>query len=167
MSQLAPCLPQPPNLPMALSNSERYYYFFFSFCLYIVEILQNIFSTSRWETSVACWRSFPLWARWNQSILWHLKRWNRWAGRFDGKPLETWRTSKTATCHVHCVQFYGYMLYRTVLPRDLSEPTPLISPLNGVHDRAYVSVNGVSLYNDLLSIGQSALKVRYRENSIN
>lgn len=40
-------------------------------------------------------------------------------------------------------QFYGYMLYRTVLPRDLSEPTPLISPLNGVHDRAYVSVNGV------------------------
>ncbi|XP_029314963.1 beta-galactosidase-1-like protein [Cottoperca gobio] len=40
-------------------------------------------------------------------------------------------------------QFYGYMLYQTVLPRDLSEPTPLISPLNGVHDRAYVSVNGV------------------------
>uniref|UniRef100_A0A4W6FLN1 Galactosidase, beta 1-like n=1 Tax=Lates calcarifer TaxID=8187 RepID=A0A4W6FLN1_LATCA len=40
-------------------------------------------------------------------------------------------------------QYYGYMLYRTTLPRDLSEPTPLISPLNGVHDRAYVSVNGV------------------------
>lgn len=40
-------------------------------------------------------------------------------------------------------QYYGYMLYRTALPRDLSEPTPLISPLNGVHDRAYVSVNGV------------------------
>lgn len=40
-------------------------------------------------------------------------------------------------------QFYGYMLYRTKLPRDLSEATPLISPLNGVHDRAYVSVNGV------------------------
>ncbi|XP_055004274.1 beta-galactosidase-1-like protein [Boleophthalmus pectinirostris] len=40
-------------------------------------------------------------------------------------------------------QYYGYMLYRTSLPRDLSEPTPLISPLNGVHDRAYVSVNGV------------------------
>lgn len=40
-------------------------------------------------------------------------------------------------------QYYGYMLYRTILPRDLSEPTPLISPLNGVHDRAYVSVNGV------------------------
>uniref|UniRef100_A0A667YQS9 Galactosidase, beta 1-like n=1 Tax=Myripristis murdjan TaxID=586833 RepID=A0A667YQS9_9TELE len=39
-------------------------------------------------------------------------------------------------------QYYGYMLYRTTLPRDLSEPTPLISPLNGVHDRAYVSVNG-------------------------
>ncbi|XP_015234044.1 PREDICTED: beta-galactosidase-1-like protein [Cyprinodon variegatus] len=39
-------------------------------------------------------------------------------------------------------QYYGYMLYRTTLPQDLSEPTPLISPLNGVHDRAYVSVNG-------------------------
>ncbi|XP_076018076.1 beta-galactosidase-1-like protein [Genypterus blacodes] len=40
-------------------------------------------------------------------------------------------------------QYYGYMLYRTTLPRELAEPTPLISPLNGVHDRAYVSVNGV------------------------
>ncbi|CAG5865523.1 unnamed protein product [Menidia menidia] len=40
-------------------------------------------------------------------------------------------------------QYYGFMLYRTTLPQDLSEPTPLISPLNGVHDRAYVSVNGV------------------------
>ncbi|XP_041663167.1 beta-galactosidase-1-like protein [Cheilinus undulatus] len=40
-------------------------------------------------------------------------------------------------------QFYGYVLYRTKLPRDLPQPTPLISPLNGVHDRAYVSVNGV------------------------
>ncbi|XP_077435761.1 beta-galactosidase-1-like protein isoform X1 [Vanacampus margaritifer] len=40
-------------------------------------------------------------------------------------------------------QFYGYVLYQTTLPRDLTEPTPLISPLNGVRDRAYVSVNGV------------------------
>lgn len=48
------------------------------------------------------------------------------------------------------LQYYGYMLYRTMLPRHLSEPTPLISPLNGVHDRAYVSVNGVSLHNELL-----------------
>ncbi|CAL1582387.1 unnamed protein product [Knipowitschia caucasica] len=40
-------------------------------------------------------------------------------------------------------QYYGYVLYRTTLPRDLSEPTPLICPLNGIHDRAYVSVNGV------------------------
>uniref|UniRef100_A0A3Q3VTP2 Uncharacterized protein n=1 Tax=Mola mola TaxID=94237 RepID=A0A3Q3VTP2_MOLML len=40
-------------------------------------------------------------------------------------------------------QYYGYILYRTTLPRDLSQPTPLTSPLNGVHDRAYVSVNGV------------------------
>uniref|UniRef100_A0A6Q2Y4D3 Beta-galactosidase n=1 Tax=Esox lucius TaxID=8010 RepID=A0A6Q2Y4D3_ESOLU len=40
-------------------------------------------------------------------------------------------------------QFYGFMLYRTKLPRDLPENTALISPLNGVRDRAYVSVNGV------------------------
>lgn len=40
-------------------------------------------------------------------------------------------------------QYYGYMLYQTTLPRDLSQPTPLLSPLNGVHDRAYVSINGV------------------------
>ncbi|XP_034042433.1 beta-galactosidase-1-like protein [Thalassophryne amazonica] len=40
-------------------------------------------------------------------------------------------------------QYYGYMMYRTTLPRDLSGPTALISPLNGVHDRAYVSINGV------------------------
>ncbi|KAJ8282344.1 hypothetical protein COCON_G00048630 [Conger conger] len=40
-------------------------------------------------------------------------------------------------------QYYGFVLYRTKIPRTLTEPTPLISPLNGVHDRAYVSVNGV------------------------
>uniref|UniRef100_A0A8C7KB69 Galactosidase, beta 1-like n=1 Tax=Oncorhynchus kisutch TaxID=8019 RepID=A0A8C7KB69_ONCKI len=40
-------------------------------------------------------------------------------------------------------KYYGFMLYRTKLPRDLPEDTPLISPLNGVHDRAYVSVCGV------------------------
>ncbi|TRY99644.1 hypothetical protein DNTS_000106, partial [Danionella cerebrum] len=40
-------------------------------------------------------------------------------------------------------QYYGFMLYRTTLPRNVPEPTPLISPLNGIHDRAYVSVNGV------------------------
>ncbi|XP_030642109.1 beta-galactosidase-1-like protein [Chanos chanos] len=40
-------------------------------------------------------------------------------------------------------QYYGFMLYRTALPRNLLEATPLISPLNGIHDRAYVSVNGV------------------------
>lgn len=49
----------------------------------------------------------------------------------------------------YCVQYYGYMLYRTTLPQDLSEPTPLISPLNGVHDRAYVSVNGVRAFCEL------------------
>ncbi|KAI1898305.1 hypothetical protein AGOR_G00070950 [Albula goreensis] len=40
-------------------------------------------------------------------------------------------------------QYYGFVLYRTKLPRTLAEATPLITPLNGVHDRAYVSVNGV------------------------
>lgn len=47
-------------------------------------------------------------------------------------------------CYVNCVQYYGFMLYRTTLPQNVPEPTPLISPLNGIHDRAYVSVNGVS-----------------------
>ncbi|RVE76192.1 hypothetical protein OJAV_G00006140 [Oryzias javanicus] len=42
-------------------------------------------------------------------------------------------------------QAYGYVLYRTTLPVDCSEPTPLSSPLNGVHDRAYVSVDGVAV----------------------
>ncbi|XP_046700571.1 beta-galactosidase-1-like protein [Silurus meridionalis] len=41
--------------------------------------------------------------------------------------------------------YYGYVLYRTRLPRNLPDQTPLISPLNGIHDRAYVSVNGVYL----------------------
>lgn len=40
------------------------------------------------------------------------------------------------------LQYYGYMLYRTKLPKMLHD-APLISPLNGVRDRAYVSVNGV------------------------
>lgn len=41
-------------------------------------------------------------------------------------------------------QAFGYVLYRTALPVNCSTPTPLSSPLNGVHDRAYVSVDGVS-----------------------
>uniref|UniRef100_A0A1A8IUQ5 Galactosidase, beta 1-like n=1 Tax=Nothobranchius kuhntae TaxID=321403 RepID=A0A1A8IUQ5_NOTKU len=52
-------------------------------------------------------------------------------------------TSKYPLTFEEMKQYYGFMLYRTTLPQDLSEPTPLISPLNGVHDRAYVSVNGV------------------------
>nr|XP_036864538.1 beta-galactosidase isoform X1 [Manis javanica] len=40
-------------------------------------------------------------------------------------------------------QYFGFVLYRTTLPQDCSNPTPLSSPLNGVHDRAYVSVDGV------------------------
>uniref|UniRef100_A0A3Q3WHK2 Beta-galactosidase n=1 Tax=Mola mola TaxID=94237 RepID=A0A3Q3WHK2_MOLML len=42
-------------------------------------------------------------------------------------------------------QVFGYVLYRTSLPVDCNTPTPLSSPLNGVHDRAYVSVDGVNV----------------------
>lgn len=41
-------------------------------------------------------------------------------------------------------QTFGYVLYRTTLPVNCSKLTPLSSPLNGVHDRAYVSLNGVA-----------------------
>uniref|UniRef100_A0AAA9SUR3 Galactosidase beta 1 like n=2 Tax=Bos TaxID=9903 RepID=A0AAA9SUR3_BOVIN len=40
-------------------------------------------------------------------------------------------------------QVHGYMLYRTYLPHTVSEPTQLWVPNNGVHDRAYVMVDGV------------------------
>ncbi|XP_030886423.1 beta-galactosidase [Leptonychotes weddellii] len=40
-------------------------------------------------------------------------------------------------------QYFGFVLYRTTLPQDCSDPTPLSSPLSGVHDRAYVAVDGV------------------------
>lgn len=42
-------------------------------------------------------------------------------------------------------QALGYVLYRTTLPVNCSKPTPLSSPLNGVHDRGYVSVDGVPM----------------------
>ncbi|XP_068606761.1 beta-galactosidase [Brachionichthys hirsutus] len=42
-------------------------------------------------------------------------------------------------------QAFGYVLYRTALPFNCSAPTPLSSPLNGIHDRAYVSVEGVAV----------------------
>lgn len=35
------------------------------------------------------------------------------------------------------------MLYRTYLTHTVSEPTQLWVPNNGVHDRAYVMVDGV------------------------
>ncbi|KAF4014101.1 hypothetical protein G4228_005454 [Cervus hanglu yarkandensis] len=40
-------------------------------------------------------------------------------------------------------QVHGYMLYRTYLTYTVSEPTQLWVPNNGVHDRAYVMVDGV------------------------
>ncbi|XP_069862600.1 beta-galactosidase [Dipodomys merriami] len=39
-------------------------------------------------------------------------------------------------------QYYGFVLYRTTLPEDCSNETTL-SSFNGVHDRAYVAVDGV------------------------
>ncbi|KAK2865902.1 hypothetical protein Q7C36_001958 [Tachysurus vachellii] len=42
-------------------------------------------------------------------------------------------------------QHFGFVMYQTSLPVDCLNPTPLSSPLNGVHDRAYVSVDGVAV----------------------
>ncbi|XP_034448858.1 beta-galactosidase [Hippoglossus hippoglossus] len=42
-------------------------------------------------------------------------------------------------------QAFGFVLYRTTLPVACNTPTPLSSPLNGVHDRAYVSIDGVAV----------------------
>ncbi|KAL4635828.1 beta-galactosidase-like isoform X1 [Arapaima gigas] len=53
------------------------------------------------------------------------------------------KVSPTNLLYLSCFQYYGYMLYRTKLPRMVPDPTPLISPLNGIHDRAYISINGV------------------------
>ncbi|XP_062950240.1 beta-galactosidase-1-like protein [Cynocephalus volans] len=40
-------------------------------------------------------------------------------------------------------QDHGFMLYRTYLTQTIFEPTPFWVPNNGVHDRAYVMVDGV------------------------
>ncbi|XP_041057306.1 beta-galactosidase-like isoform X1 [Carcharodon carcharias] len=40
-------------------------------------------------------------------------------------------------------QYYGFLLYRTLLPQTIEKPLPLMSSLNGVHDRGYVLVNRV------------------------
>uniref|UniRef100_A0A8C4XAA5 Beta-galactosidase n=1 Tax=Erpetoichthys calabaricus TaxID=27687 RepID=A0A8C4XAA5_ERPCA len=40
-------------------------------------------------------------------------------------------------------QNFGFILYRTLLPKDYINPTPLSSPLNGIHDRAYITLDGV------------------------
>uniref|UniRef100_A0A8V0YZJ3 Beta-galactosidase n=1 Tax=Gallus gallus TaxID=9031 RepID=A0A8V0YZJ3_CHICK len=44
---------------------------------------------------------------------------------------------------VQLKQYFGFVLYRTKLPKNCTEPTQLSSPFDGVHDRAYVSVDGV------------------------
>ncbi|NP_001017547.1 beta-galactosidase precursor [Danio rerio] len=41
-------------------------------------------------------------------------------------------------------QAFGFVLYQTVLPVNCVKPTPLSSPLNGVHDRAYISIDGIA-----------------------
>ncbi|XP_051993440.1 beta-galactosidase [Xyrauchen texanus] len=40
-------------------------------------------------------------------------------------------------------QVFGFMLYQTVLPVDCLKPT-LLSSINGVHDRAYISIDGIA-----------------------
>ncbi|PKK20958.1 galactosidase, beta 1 [Columba livia] len=52
-------------------------------------------------------------------------------------------TPKFAYGSVHLQKYFGFVLYRTKLPKNCTEPTQLSSPLNGVHDRAYVSVDGI------------------------
>ncbi|KAM6169237.1 beta-galactosidase [Rhynchocyon petersi] len=44
---------------------------------------------------------------------------------------------------VQVKQYFGFVLYRTTLPENCSNPTALSAPMGGIHDRAYVSVNGV------------------------
>ncbi|KAM8934026.1 beta-galactosidase-like [Pelodytes ibericus] len=39
-------------------------------------------------------------------------------------------------------QYFGFMLYRTRLPLEIADFAPLSDPFNGVHDRAYVTVDG-------------------------
>ncbi|XP_068583667.1 beta-galactosidase [Cebidichthys violaceus] len=53
--------------------------------------------------------------------------------------------SKYPQTFIELNQAFGYVLYRTTLPVNCNTPTPLSSPLNGVHDRAYVSVDGVAV----------------------
>ncbi|XP_038615750.1 beta-galactosidase [Tachyglossus aculeatus] len=50
--------------------------------------------------------------------------------------------SKYPLTFVQVKQYFGFVLYRTTLPRNC-EQVPLSSPFNGVHDRAYVTVEGV------------------------
>lgn len=52
-------------------------------------------------------------------------------------------TSEYPLTFVEMDQYFGYMLYRNTLPVNCTQGVMLASPLNGVHDRAYVMVNGV------------------------
>ncbi|CAH2283499.1 beta-galactosidase isoform X2 [Pelobates cultripes] len=41
-------------------------------------------------------------------------------------------------------QYFGFVLYRTKLPETYSDPALLTTFINGIRDRAYVAVNGVT-----------------------
>ncbi|XP_053570480.1 beta-galactosidase [Bombina bombina] len=59
-------------------------------------------------------------------------------------------------------QYFGFTLYRTVLPQNCGYPTSLSTILNGVHDRAYVTVDkvpqGVLERNKQISINITGIK---------
>ncbi|XP_056264559.1 beta-galactosidase isoform X2 [Pseudoliparis swirei] len=63
--------------------------------------------------------------------------------------------SKYPQTFIELNQAFGYVLYRTTLPVNCNTPTPLSSPLNGVHDRAYVSVDGGLVSN--MTLGKDTL----------
>ncbi|MBZ3880616.1 Beta-galactosidase-1-like protein [Sciurus carolinensis] len=63
-------------------------------------------------------------------------------------------------------QDHGFMLYRTYLSYSIFEPTPLWVPNNGVHDRAYVMMDGVfqgvlerNINNKLYLMGKTGAKL--------
>ncbi|XP_030065111.1 LOW QUALITY PROTEIN: beta-galactosidase-like [Microcaecilia unicolor] len=56
---------------------------------------------------------------------------------------------------VQVKQYFGFVLYRTTLPQNCTEPTPLFTVLDGIHDRAYVTIDGVP--QGILERGKSIL----------
>nr|XP_020647700.1 beta-galactosidase-1-like protein isoform X3 [Pogona vitticeps] len=50
-------------------------------------------------------------------------------------------------------QPHGFMLYRTLLPHDIPEPVQLTAFQNGVHDFAYILLNGVRWKLEIILLG--------------